>query len=304
MPRIAHTQKSRDTVAGYLFTAPVTLGVLIWTFIPMVLSLFYAFTKYNVLTPPKFIGLSNFSQLFHDPTFMNSLEVTVIYTIISVPVGLLVGLLLAVLLNQNVLGMRLFRTIFYLPAVVPIVAGTQLWTVIFSPSKYGIVNMLLMKLHIVSKPFPFFTEPHTSMFSLILMGLWSAGGGMLIWLAGLKSVPPELYEAAHIDGANSWSRFMRVTIPILTPTIFYNLIMGMIGALQVFASSFVLGGVNGAPLGSLDFVNVFIYRNAFNYFKMGYASAAAWILFIIILFLTLIVFRTSKGWVHYGGGQD
>ena len=292
----------RTDMTGYFFTSPVILGILIWTLLPMVLSLFYAFTKYDVLMPPKFIGINNFIHLLTDSTFLKATEVTVVYTIIQVPLGLLVGLALAVLLNQHILGMRLFRTLFYLPAVIPIVASTELWTTIFSASQYGIANSLLMGLHLIKKPFPFFTEPSTAMFSLILMSLWGAGGGMLIWLAGLRSVPGELYEAANIDGASSWQRLIKITLPLLTPTIFFNLIMGMIGALQTFTQNIVIGGSDGSPLGSLDFINVFIYRNAFLNFKMGYASAAAWILFAFVLLLTILLFSTSSRWVYYEGG--
>jgi multiple sugar transport system permease protein len=293
----------KKDVTGYLFTSPVILGLLIWTLLPMVLSLFYAFTKYDVLSPPKFIGMGNFSHLLHSSIFVQSVEVTVIYTVVEVPLSLLLGLALAVLLNYRVLGMRLFRTLFYLPSVIPIVAGTEVWKAIFSASKYGIANSLLMDLHLVSKPFPFFTEPSTAMFSLILMGLWSAGGGMLIWLAGLRSVPSDIYEAAYVDGASPWQRMRKITLPLITPTIFFNLIMGMIGALQTFSQNIVIGGTSGQPLYSLDFINVFIYRNAFYNFRMGYSSAAAWVLFVFVLVLTAALFSTSRKWVYYEGGD-
>jgi multiple sugar transport system permease protein len=297
-------RKLKNDVKGHLFISPVILGILIWTLVPMLLSLYYSFTQYDILSPPKFIGLGNYVTLFHDPSFLSAIQVTIIYAVVAVPVGIIAGFFLAVLLNQSVPGIRIFRTIFYLPAIVPVVAGTELWSDMFSPSKFGVVNTILMDLHIISHPFPFFAEPSTALFSLIVMGLWSSGGGMLIWLAGLKSVPTQLYEAASIDGAGGWIRFSRITIPLVTPTIFFNLIMGMIGAMQMFTQSFVLGGVDGNPLGSLDFINVFVYRHAFSYFEMGEASAAAWVLFFFTLILTLILFTTSRGWVFYEGRQN
>ncbi|MCY0880116.1 MAG: sugar ABC transporter permease [Firmicutes bacterium] len=299
--RLFSVAKRQDLIAGYLFVLPVILGILFWVLIPMVLSLYYSFTNNSIIGSYHFIGLENYKTLFQSPTFIQSLQVTFIYVFISVPLNLLVGLVIAVLLNQRVLGMRVFRTLFYLPVVVPPVAGTLLWNDMFSASQYGVVNSILLSLHLVKTPFPFFTEPSTAMFSFIVMGLWSAGGSMLIWLAGLKSVPVELYEAARVDGASSWKRFLLITIPLITPTIFFNMIMGMIGAFQTFTTSFVLGGVTGSPLGALDLINVYIYRHAFSYFQMGFASAAAWVLFAITFVFSLVLFLTSGRWVIYRG---
>jgi len=284
-----------------MFILPVVLGLVVWTFGPMILSLYYSLTKYDMLSPPAFVGTQNYANLFQDPSFLNSIEVTLIYTVVSVPLGLICGLGLALLLNQKVPGMRIFRTIFYLPVIVPAIASSELWLDMFSPNQYGIVNTILMNLHIINQPYAFFTEPSTALISLIYMSLWGMGGGMLIWLAGLQSVPLELYEAAKVDGAGRARQFFRITLPLLTPTIFFNMVTGMIGTLQIFVQSLVLGGVDGNPLGALDFISLFIYRHAFSYFQMGFASAAGWVLFLFIMLLTILVFWSSRKWVYYEG---
>lgn len=295
------TRRLRRNIQGYLFIIPVVLGLVIWTFGPMLLSLYYSFTKYDILSPPQFVGVKNYVDLFQDPSFVNSIIVTVLYTVISVPLGLILGLGIALLLNQRIPGMRIFRTIFYLPVIVPAIASSELWGDMFSPNQYGIVNTILMNLHVIKQPYPFFTEPATALASLVYMSLWGMGGGMLIWLAGLQSVPQELYEAARVDGAGTFMQFFRITLPLITPTIFFNMVTGMIGTLQTFVQSLVLGGIDGNPLGALDFIALFIYRHAFSYFQMGFASAAGWVLFVFILFLTLLIFWTSGKWVYYEG---
>ncbi|HLH57714.1 MAG TPA: sugar ABC transporter permease [Streptosporangiaceae bacterium] len=290
---------------GYLFISPVLLGLFLWVLGPMFLSLYYSFTNYNVIQAPQVVGTANYRSLLADSTFLHSFEITVIYAAVSVPCSLAIGLAIALLLHRGGRGIRFYRTIFYIPAVIPIVAGAELWTTMLTASPYGVVNYVLMHLHLISKPFEFFSSPNTALFSLLLMTFWgSAGGSMIIWLAALQSVPDELVEAARVDGAGPIRRFWSVVLPLITPTIFFNLVLGMITALQTFASNFVIsGGDTGAPLGSLDFVNIFIYRTAFGNFQMGMASAAAWLMFVVILVLTLIVFRTSRRWVFYMGSQ-
>jgi multiple sugar transport system permease protein len=293
------SRQARSTIAGYAFISPVIIGLLMFTVLPMFLSLYYSFTSYDILSPPKWVGIANYRHLFADPSFLNSLKVTVIYAAISVPTSLVLGLLIALMLNQRVPGMRLFRTLIYLPAVIPAVAAAELWYQMFSPSSYGVVNTILMDAHIISKPFPFLARPSTALISVVLISLWGAGSNMVVWLAGLQSIPNYLYEAAKVDGARLWTRFWRITIPMLTPTIFFNLVLGVIGALQIFVQALVLGGPTGAPLGALDFVTVFVYRVGFQYFTMGYASAAAWVLFILILVVTLLLFRFGRKHVVY-----
>jgi multiple sugar transport system permease protein len=297
-------QERRRLRDGYLFITPVLLGLLFWVLGPMILSLYYSFTNYNVIQAPQVVGVANYKALLSDPTFLHSFAITLIYAGISVPVSLAIGLAIALLLHRGGRAVRFYRTIFYIPAVIPIVAGTELWTTMLVASPYGVVNYILMHLHLISKPFEFFNSPNTALFSLLLMTFWgSAGGSMIIWLAALQSVPGDLIEAARVDGAGAIRRFRSIVLPLITPTIFFNLVLGMITALQTFASNYVIGGDTGAPLGSLDFVNIFIYRQAFGNFEMGNASAAAWLMFVVILFLTLLVFRTSRRWVFYMGTQ-
>jgi multiple sugar transport system permease protein len=291
--------RARDTLAGYGFIMPVILGLILFTALPMILSLYYSFTRYDILSSPKFVGTSNYRTLLTSPTFLNSLKVTALYAVISVPLTMALGLAIAVLLNQRVPGMRVFRTLIYLPAVIPAVAAAELWKQMYSPSSYGVINTILLHIGVISKPFPFLSHPQTALASIILISLWGAGGGMIIWLAGLQSVPQQLYEAATVDGANAWWKFWRITLPMLTPTILFNLVLGIIAALQIFVTAFVIGGTDGAPLGALDFVTVFIYRHGFTYFEMGYASAAAWVLFVIILVIVLGLFRFSRSRVIY-----
>lgn len=308
--RRVSSRRRREIASGYGFLSPVLLGMLFWTFIPMAASLYYSFTDYNLPAPPQFTGVGNYVSLFKDPMFANSLKVTVIFAVVSVPLGLVVGLLIAVMLNQRVPGMRLFRTLIYLPAIIPVVASTVVFKDMLSSSNYGLINYILMRLHIVDQPIQFFTSPATALWSVIFMGLWGSGGSMLVWLAGLQSVPQDLYEASRVDGAGALARFFRITLPIISPTILFNAVLGIIGSLQVFVQSLVInsaaggaGAASGAPLGALDFIDVYIYRNAFSYLSMGRGSAAAWVLFAIVLIVTLTFFRVSRRWVFYMGGD-
>jgi multiple sugar transport system permease protein len=296
--------RQREAWAGYGFMLPVILGLLVWTLIPMVISLYYSFTRYNLPKPAKFIGGGNYTTLFGDATFYNSLKVTVIFAVVSVPLGLIVGLLIAILLNQRIPGMRIFRTLIYLPAVIPLVASAVVFKDMMSPSNFGLINYVLMKLHFRSTPIEFFTNPSTALWSVIFMALWGSGGSMLVWLAGLQSVPDDLYEASRVDGAGALRRFFAITLPIISPTILFNSVLGIIGSLQVFVQSLVIsGGTNGSPLGALDFIDVFIYRHSFATLQLGYGAAAAWVLFAIVLIVTLLFFRWSRRWVFYQGGD-
>lgn len=262
----------------------------------MLASLAISFCKYDLFSPPKFIGLGNYTELARDPLFWQSLKVTMIYSLVSVPIGLSLGLAVALLMNQKIRGIAVFRTIYYLPAVVSGVAVALLWIWIFDPS-YGLGNVVLRAFGI--PPVGWLSDPKTSLLSLILMSFWGVGGGMVIYLAGLQSVPQHLYEAASLDGANVLAKFRHVTIPMLTPVIFYNLIMGIIGSFQVFTQAFVM--TNGGPVNSTLFYVLYLFRQAFNYYHMGYASAMAWVLFVVILVLTMLVFKSSAAWVYYEG---
>ena len=288
--------RRRESIEGYLFVAPLLIGLTVFAAWPMLASLAISFCKYDIFSAPKFVGIGNYAELFRDPLFWQSLKVTAIYSFVSVPLGLTLGLAVALLMNQKLRGIALFRTIYYLPAVVSGVAVALLWVWIFDPS-YGLANVLLRWLGL--PPSQWLSGPRTSLLSLILMSLWGVGGGMVIYLAGLQSVPQHLYEAAALDGANLQQKFRHVTLPMLTPVIFYNLIMGIIGSFQVFTQAFVM--TNGGPVNSTLFYVLYLFRQAFNYYRMGYASAMAWVLFAVILALTLLVFKSSALWVYYEG---
>ncbi|RKP46710.1 sugar ABC transporter permease [Cohnella endophytica] len=291
----------KEERAFYILTGPWLLGLLLFFVVPMIASLWISLNKWDMLTPAKFVGLKNYSTAInHDPLFWQSLKVTAMFSVLSVPLGLVFSLLLSLLLNQAVGGMRLFRTIFYLPAVVSGVSVMVLWMWIFNP-QIGLLNTLLGYIGIQGPGWIF--DPKWALPSLVIMSLWTTvGGSVIIWLAGLKGVPPSLYEAAELDGAGAWQKFKNVTIPMLTPTIFFNLIMGIIGAMQTFGEAYVM--TKGGPQNSTLFFNFYLFDHAFQNFKMGYASALAWVLFLLILGLTLLVVRSSAAWVYYEGERN
>ncbi|MEN6371950.1 MAG: sugar ABC transporter permease [Armatimonadota bacterium] len=286
----------KEAFEGYLCIAPWLIGFLLLTLGPMVFSFVISLMKWDLITPAKFVGLENYKTIFTDDfRFRQSLKVTALYAAFSVPLGLIGSLSLALLLNLKLKGMRLFRSIFYIPAILPGVAVTMLWLWILKPQG-GILNYILGLAHIGPKPW--LSDPAWALPSFVIMSLWGIGGGMIIYLAGLQGVPTQLYEAAEIDGAGSWTKFWTVTIPMISPTIFFNLIMGIIGSFQVFTASFIMTP-NGGPGYSTLFYVLYLYQKAFKYLQMGYASALAWILFAIVLVLTLIVFKLSGRWVYY-----
>ncbi|SDN95998.1 carbohydrate ABC transporter membrane protein 1, CUT1 family [Paenibacillus sp. yr247] len=287
----------KEALWFYLLISPWLIGFICFILGPMIASFIISLTKWDLLTPAKFVGFKNYSKaLNQDPLFWQSLKVTVIYSIFSVPLGLIFSLALALLLNQAAWGIRLFRTIFYMPAVVSGVSVMVLWMWIFNP-QIGLLNTMLGYIGINGPGWIF--DPNWAMPSLIIMSLWGIGGGMIVWLAGLKGISPSLYEAANLDGANAWQKFRNVTVPMLTPTIFFNLIMGIVGALQTFGQAYVM--TKGGPMNSTLFYNYYLFQHAFENFNMGYASALAWFLFLIILMLTLFVVKSSDVWVYYEG---
>ena len=289
--------KTRRLLLGLLFTAPFTIGFLGLTIIPVFASLYYSFTRYAILTPPKWIGLDNYVTLFtRDDLFSQSLGNTVYYSLMAVPLGLLVSFILALALNVKVRGMAIYRTIYFLPTLVPSVALAILWLWLFN-AQYGLINSALNLLGLPG--IGWISDPKTAMPSLVLMSLWTVGQTVIIFLAGLQDVPTHLYEAAEIDGAGTLAKVLYVTIPMLTPVILFNLLTGIIASFQTFTQAYIM--TNGGPANATLFYVLYLYRNGFQYVKMGYASALAWILFIIILVLTAIVLRTSRGWTYYGG---
>ncbi|MGQ9631614.1 MAG: carbohydrate ABC transporter permease [bacterium] len=288
----------RNLRNGLLFISPWAIGYLCFILYPMVASLYYSLTDYDVVTPPFFIGFDNYKEMFfEDNLFWTSLYNTLYYAAFLIPLSLLTGITIAAILNMKVRGMALYRTVFYVPTIVPLVASSLLWVWILNP-RLGIVNALLAKMGIQGPGW--FADPRWSKPALIFMGMWFVGQPIVIYLAGLQDIPQDLYDAATVDGANGWQRFRNVTIPLLTPVIFFNLVMELIGTFQVFTRLYVINS-SGGPLNSTLFYALYLYQNAFQYFKMGYASAMAWVLFIIIMVLTLIVFRTSRRWVYYRG---
>lgn len=294
--------KKRDAMEGYIFIAPFIIGFLVFIAGPMFFSLYASFTNYNITSRFDFIGLDNYKDMFiRDQLFWTSLKNTLIFVLLGVPSFRIAAITLSVLLNNAIKGMRVFRTIFYLPVVMSGVATYLLWMQMFHPS-YGLVNTVLSWIGIQGPAWlaePFWTKP-----ALVIMGLWSAGENMLLYLARLRGIPQQLYESAEIDGANSFHKLFKITIPMLTPIIFFDLITGMIGAFQVFQSAYVMtGGTSGGPMNSLLFYNYYLWNKAFKVFDMGYASAMSWFLFVVIMGITLFNLKFSKKWVYYEGAD-
>jgi ABC-type sugar transport system permease subunit/ABC-type glycerol-3-phosphate transport system substrate-binding protein len=279
---------------GWISASPWIFGFICFTGGPILFSLVISFCDYDSINPARFIGTSNYANMLgHDPLFWKSFGNT-LYMIIGVLGGMSLSLGIALLLNQNVKGLAVWRSIFYIPSVVPLVAASILWIWILNPSS-GLMNNFLASIGIHGPNW--LADPQTSKLSLILMGLWMSGGGIVIWIAGLKGISETYYEAATLDGANAWQQFRHVTLPMLSPYIFFNLIMGLIGTFQVFTQAFIM--THGGPANSTLFFVYHLFNNAFRYLNMGYAAAMAWFLFIIIMGLTYVQMRFSKRWVHY-----
>lgn len=288
--------RRRDLRDGLIFTSPFLLGVLTLWIGPMLYSLYLVTQDWNIITPPEYVGLRNFQRLFEDPLVAKSLGNTAYFTFIGVPLQLIVAFVLALMLNQNVRGLSIYRTVYYLPSITPAVAFAVVWIQILNP-EFGVLNSILGWFGVA--PIKWLFDPAWAKPAFILMTLWLTGFQMVIFLAGLQGVPKELNEAASIDGANTWRRFWNVTVPIISPVIFFNLVIGIIGSFQVFTSAFII--TDGGPQDSTLFMVLYIYRNAFEYFKMGYAATLAWALFLIIMIFTAIQFFLSNRWVYYEG---
>ncbi|RKX34701.1 MAG: ABC transporter permease [Verrucomicrobia bacterium] len=291
-----------EVLKGYGFILPWLLGFILLTAGPMAYSLYLSFTASNLLSPPQWVGLENFQRmLFEDPLFYRSLLNTAIYAGLSVPLGLILSIGLALLLNAPVRGIGFFRTLFFFPSVTNMVAVAVLWMWIFNP-EFGLLNAGLRMIGIEG---PFWLQSDVwAKPALVLMSLWTVGGQMIIFLAALQGVPSDMLEAAALDGAGRRRRFFAVTLPLISPAILFNLIMGMIGAFQVFTQVFVMtGGVQpgseGGPNNATLFIVLYIYKKAFQEFDMGYASAMSWALFVIILAMTSLAWRLSRHRVHY-----
>lgn len=283
------------------FAAPAIIGLLWFTAYPVLASLYYSFCNYRVLTPPRWIGTGNYTHLFEDPLFYTSLWNTAYYAVFAVPLGLLLALGLALLLNTKVRGLAIYRTCFYVPSVVPIVASAVLWVWLLSPQQ-GAVNGILRSLGVKDTP-GWFQSPDWSKPAIILWSLWNVGGAMVIYLAALQDVPKELHEAAELDGARGWDNFRHVTVPFISPQILFTLIMGLISAFQFFTPVMVMTNGAGGPVDSTTFYSLYLFNMAFSYFKMGYACAMAWVLLILVLLATGIIMKTSARFIYYQGGE-
>jgi multiple sugar transport system permease protein len=286
--------RKRGILAGYLFISPVILGYLIWVAGPMLMAIWLSLTEWDMLRPATFVGLGNYQQMLQDDLFWKSLAVTFYFTLVSVPLSLVLSFAVALLVNVNVRGIAFFRMLFYLPSIVPLVVNAVLWLWIFN-SELGLLNGLLNWFGLPKVLW--FQDSNWSMPALILMSQWGIGGAMMIFLAGLQGIPQHLYEAAEIDGANYWARFRHVTIPMMSPVLFFNLVIGLIGALQTFVPGYLM--TQGGPQNSTLFFGLYIFRSAFRDFKMGYAAALSLVLFAIVLLLSVFVFRYLGRLVYY-----
>lgn len=290
---------TKETIAGYLFAAPSILGFLIFTLGPMLISLVLSFTDYQIVGEMEFVGLDNYRTLFSgkDPNFYQSLKATFLYVAMSVPVNIVFSFIVAMFLNYKNLRCRsFFRAVFYLPSIVPVVAASMVWMWLLNPD-FGLANILLKAVGL--KPSMWLFSQKTVIPSLVLAGVWSTGNIAVIFLSGLQGVPAGLYEAAEVDGAGFFQKLFHITIPMMTPVIFYNLVLGIINGFQTFAQPYIMtqGGPNNASL----MYTYYLYRETFQFSQMGYGCAIAWVLFVIIAVLSAIIFSTSNRWVFYSG---
>jgi len=290
----ARKRAIRRELEGLAFVSPAVLGLLLFTAGPMVVSLWFSLTRYDLITKPVWIGFGNYKHILGDKIFKLSLWNTAYYTFIGVPLQTIVALAQALLLNMKVRGVNVYRTLYYLPSVTPTVASVILWLYIFNRN-YGLINSALWTMGI--PPIGWLSDPKIVKVSFILMSLWNVGGRMVIFLAALQGVPEELYESASLDGANALRKLWNITLPMISPVLFFNIIMGFIGSFQVFTAAFI--ATEGGPANATLFLVLHLYRQAFENLKMGYASALAWLLFLIVMLFTSLQFAGSRRWVYY-----
>ncbi len=293
--------RRREAVAGALFVLPWLIGLIVFQLYPMLATIYLSFTDFNIIQTPHWIGWQNYVTMFtSDNDFWNSVGNSLYYALIAVPLGLVASLALALVLNLRARGIGVYRALFYLPALAPPVVATVVFMMVLDPDN-GIVNTVLGAVGIHGPGW--FTDPQWAKPALVLLYMWNVGTYVLIFLAGLQEIPQTLIEAALIDGAGPWQRFRHVTVPLLSPVILFNLVMGIIWSFQVFDQAIAVGGTTGDPLGSTLMFMVLIYRNAFQYFQMGYASALSVVLVLVVVVFTALIFRTSRAWVFYEGEQ-
>jgi multiple sugar transport system permease protein len=281
---------------GYLFLTPWLIGLLALSAIPMGASLYFSLSDYDMFTSPEWVGFQNYIDMFGDRKWQNSMRVTLVYVLLGVPLQLIFALSVALLLNRGIRGLKFYRAVYYVPSLFGgSVAVALLWRQLFG--RQGMVNSILDSFGI--EGMNWIATPDTALYTLIILKVWQFGAPMVIFLAGLKSVPVELYEASRIDGAGKWKQFVYITFPLITPIVFFNLVMQIIAAFQAFTPAYIVSGGEGGPLDSTLFYTLYLYQKGFTHFQMGYASAMAWFLLLTISVLTAIVFVTSKKWVHY-----
>jgi len=291
-------QRRRNLINGLLFASPWIVGLAVFWVYPIFASLYYSFTEFNAIQAPRWVGLQNFRALFADDLFLISVSNTLYFAVVSIPLAIIFAFGLALLLNMDIKGRVFYRTLYFLPTLVPSVALALVWIYLFNPAT-GLVNVPFDWIGVRGPCWnacAAWSRP-----TMVLVALWVIGGQVVLYLAGLQDVPQELYDAASVDGANVFQRFRAVTLPMMTPVIFYHLITSVIGAFQFFEIPFVMTQGTGAPSNTLLFYSIYLFKNAFAYFKMGYASAMAWLMFLAILAITLVIFRSARYWVYYGG---
>jgi multiple sugar transport system permease protein len=295
----AKARARRETVAGYGFLLPWLIGFFGLTIIPMAYSLYLSFTSYNIFSAPKWIGLDNYVRMFSsDPAFIQSAQITLVYVLVGTPITLLAALLVAMLLNFRDKGSGFFRSAFYAPSLIGgSVSVAIVWRAMFADNGPVDSSLSIFGLDLGG----WIGNPTLVLPAMILLSIWQFGATMVIFLAGLKQIPKELYEAAEMDGAGPFHRFRAVTIPLLSPVIFFNLLLGLIGAFQVFASAYIISNGSGGPAGMTNFITLYLYKRGFSDGQMGYASAIAWVLLVVVAIIAFILFRTQRSWVHYAG---
>ncbi|WP_227522097.1 carbohydrate ABC transporter permease [Bacillus solitudinis] len=289
----------KNSIIAYIFLLPWLFGFFGLVLGPMISSLYLSFTRFDLMNPPKWIGLLNYQQMFQDHRFWDAVKVTLTFVLIAVPTQLIAALLVAILLNRGMRGIGIYRTVYYLPSLLGgSVAIALLWKNLFGID--GLVNQVLVFFNIAGKGWV--SHPDYALNTLIILATWQFGASMVIFLAGLKQIPTELYEAASVDGASNTRKFFKITLPLLTPVIFFNLVIELIKSIQVFTSSYIVSEGTGGPVNSTLFYTLYLYQKGFSHFEMGYASAMAWVLVIVLGTMTAILFVSSKYWVYYEDG--
>ena len=290
--------EGKREIYGWIFALPWIIGLIVFYLYPMVSSAIFSFSEFKGFFPEKFNGLANYKDVISDPVFAIAVRNTLFYTFLAVPIGLIIGIVLASLLNAKVKGKSVYRVLVFIPTLMPAVTTGIIWQWLLN-SQYGVVNNLLLKIGINGPPW--FASEIWSKPSLVIIAEWTIGTTVLTYLAGLQDIPTQYYEAAKLDGANLFHQFKNITLPLLSPVIFFNIVMGIIGGMQQFTLPFVITNGSGTPANSMMFYGMLLYKDAFAYFKMGRANAMAWMMFVVVMALTAVITHTSKKWVYYMG---